>query len=197
MFFVLTQSHCFVRHRRASLRPASTFDRSAPILTPQPLTFSSSQSSSTSTSPPDHTHFNFPGNLTLSDSTELRDLPNPDDTNPREADCSHVAPYYRPSKEEVFHDTVAKDGQTREPENEIQELRVPETNIQELQTISRQTIASLADVSVTEDKQESESDSDDGEGDSSSEPPSRLVGRSSLDAAPEFEVLAASGSSED
>ena len=178
------------KFRRASLRPASTYDRSAPILTPR--TFSSSQSSSTSASPPDHTHFSI-----LSQTTEPRGLFISDDTHPQASESIHEPPSHHSSKGDVFQDPLVSDERgLQDSETESPELQDSEVGVRELQTINRQTIASLTGGNIVENKSGSESDSDQ-ESDGSLQPPSHLFGRSSLDKDSDFEVLAASGSGED
>ena len=87
----------FFLYRRASLRPASTDDRSAPI-----LTFSiSSQSSSMSTTPPDSAHIHSVVTMATAQATEL---PASSDTlaeTRKNPDANHL-------KDEVFEDLEAE-----------------------------------------------------------------------------------------
>ena len=180
----------FIFHRRASLRPASTFDRSAPILSPR--TFSSSQSSSTSTTPPDHSHFHFLSTLPQASSlAESHDLDTAhDDSHSQETKIANdqLPPDHCQQKDETF--------QRRE-----------ESDIQELQTLNRQTVSlvreSLAAQRLLEDGSDGErcgSDEREGEeveGGDSQPHPSNLIGQSSSEKALDFDVLVASASGED
>ena len=178
-----TEELWFIFHRRASLRPASTFDRSAPILSPR--TFSSSQSSSTSTTPPDHSHFHFLSTLpqasTLAESHDLDTAH--DDSHSQEAEIANEQspPDHHQQKDETF--------QQRE-----------ESNIQELQTLNRRTISlvreSLAAQRLLEDGSD-EREGEEVEGGDSQPHPSNLIGQSSSEKALDFDVLVASASGED
>lgn len=189
----------FLLCRSASLRPASTYDRSAPL-----LSLSSSQSSSTSATPPEHTHFHFPSTLTqtsTSTTSESHDLnvsqsQEVSKNTPGAADVHHPADY-------VFHEQDVVD--------------------QELRTITRQTAVSmkesLASQSLHEEEEEEEggerekmdvekdlprddresecqNDEERHEGDFHPHP-SNPIGHSSLDSREDFEVLVASASGED
>lgn len=120
----------------------------------------------------------------------------PDDTHPQASESTHEPPNNLLSEGNVFQDTLSDDRGLQGPGTEIPEVQDSEGGVQELQTINRQTVASLAGSIVGEYKSGGESDSDQ-ESSHSSQPLSHLIVRSSSDKDSDFEVLAASASGED
>ena len=120
----------------------------------------------------------------------------PDGTHPQPSESTREPPTHLHSEGDVFQDPLSDDTGLQDPGTEIPELQDSKGHVQELQTINRQTIASLTGRNVVEYKSGSESDSDQ-ESSRSSQPLSHLIGRSSLDKDSDFEVLAASASGED
>ena len=164
------------------MRPTSTYDRSAPI-----LSFSSSQSSSTSTTPPDHAHIGFLSSLTQSNTLSLMEevsAPHSsegyDASTAQQQDCTDPRADSNTSREEVFPD--------------------PEFDDQELKTITRQMIATALESSssiagaTASSALERSKDGDSGQQSSDSSP--LLISRS-VDKDDKFEVLVAACSDDD
>ena len=163
------------------MRPTSTFDRSAPI-----LSFSSSQSSSTSTTPPDHTHISFLSSLThintLSPTEEASSAPHSSDgaSTAQEGDSSD------PRVDSGVAGEVFPD---------------PEFDDQELKTITPQMIATALESSSSiaaapvGSALERSKDGESGQHSSDSSP--LLISRPPVDNEDQFEVLVASCSDDD
>ena len=129
-FVLFFYSPCYL-FRRASLRPASTDDRSAPILTFS-ITSLSSQSSSLSATPPDSTHIHSVVTMATNQPTELSTSTS---AVLAETNSTRKNPNADYSKDDVFEDL--------------------EADAQELRTITRQVAASaIADCADSSDRKE-------------------------------------------